>query len=159
MGRRKGFFTKDNSVTYSLIDTSAPAGEQPQRLWIEKSRGVGVGRPDPAFEAEGPHESIKEGRWPPGHPLALLDEVQVSELSAEQRREIVNLGLPDDGYDYLQHLRDPRDVRLRVQDDAATSSVPEGMEQAIRLGSRQISLTSLKAAAVAPQALLYSFPP
>ena len=127
MGRRKGFFTKNNSVTYSLIDTSAPAGEQPQRLWIEKSRGVGVGRPDPTLEVDTSQAGRSESRWPPGHPLSFLSEEQEAELSAEQRREIVNLGLPDDGYDYLQHLRDPRELRTPAQEDAATSSVPSNV--------------------------------
>ena len=47
-----------------------------------------------------------EGRLHGGHPLAFLEaEDAVYSLSEEQRREIIGLGLPDDGYDYLRHLR------------------------------------------------------
>ena len=47
-----------------------------------------------------------EGRPPTGHPLALLEaEAADYSLSEEQRCEIIGLGLPDDGYDYLRHLR------------------------------------------------------
>lgn len=45
-------------------------------------------------------------RFPPGHPLAWLEEEETSSsLTPERRRELVELGFPDDGYDYLAHLR------------------------------------------------------
>lgn len=46
-------------------------------------------------------------RYPPGHPLAWLESgpESGSELSDERRRELLELGFPDDGYDYLQHMR------------------------------------------------------
>ena len=106
MGRKKGFLDKRSSVTYSLIHSSAPSGEQPERLWVEKSRGVSVGRPDPASATEGRQE--QDGLLPASHPLAWLSEGHEASLTDEKRRAIVDLGLPDDGYDYLQHLRDPR---------------------------------------------------
>ena len=101
MGRRRAF-DKKNSVTYSLIHTSAPAGEQPERLWIEKSRGVGVGRPDVEANADLPNSRD----YPTGHPLSFFQYEPASDLTEEQRQEMVDLGLPDDGYDYLKHLRD-----------------------------------------------------
>ena len=47
-------------------------------------------------------------RYPPGHPLSWLveeDGPTGEELPEERRRELVSLGFPDDGYDYLAHLR------------------------------------------------------
>lgn len=79
----------------------------PEREWVESSRKVGIGRPDIERLAEQTHtENL--GRFPPGHPLAWLHEPQKSIISEERRKEIVALGFPDDGYDYLQHLRQGR---------------------------------------------------
>ena len=45
-------------------------------------------------------------RYPPGHPLAWLEEEAApSTLTPERRRELIELGFPDDGYDYLAHMR------------------------------------------------------
>ena len=124
MGRRKGFFDKKNSVTYSLIHSSAPAGQQPEQLWVEKSRGVTVGRPDPALASE--PQSRDPEYYSPEHPLAFLSEEPTDTLTEEQRKEIVDLGLPDDGYDYLKHLRDPRSTSGPPPAEPGTSSVNEG---------------------------------
>ena len=132
MGRRKGF-DKKHSVTYSLIHTSAPAGEQAERLWIEKSRGVGVGHPDPEAAAELQHDS--GSRYPPGHPLSVLLEEPAADLTDEQRQEIVDLGLPDDGYDYLKHLRDGAGSAGQSSGEQAGSSLLDG----VQLGSRSLS--------------------
>ena len=107
MGKKKGgHFTKKNSTTFSLVHSSTDDSSDPQRIWVEKSKGVGIGRPDPdQVEAE-QHEAMLQGRRPPGHPLSLLEEESSTySLSEAQRREIIGLGLPDDGYDYLKHLR------------------------------------------------------
>ena len=46
-------------------------------------------------------------RYPPGHPLAWLEEEaeEVGAVSEARRRELVELGFPDDGYDYIRHMR------------------------------------------------------
>lgn len=44
-------------------------------------------------------------RYPPGHPLAWLEEEAEPEMSEARRRELLELGFPDDGYDYLRHMR------------------------------------------------------
>lgn len=124
MGRKKGFFDKRNSVTYSLIHTSAPAGQQSERLWVEKSRGITVGSPDPAGAGQVQSDSV--GGLPPGHPLAWLSEGPETALTDAQRRETVDLGLPDDGYDYLQHLRDPRLSYAASAENQAEPSVVQG---------------------------------
>lgn len=55
-----------------------------------------------------PLPSPRRPRYPPGHPLAWLEEAGDSEgeeLPEERRRELLQLGFPDDGYDYLRHMR------------------------------------------------------
>jgi hypothetical protein len=50
-------------------------------------------------------------------------EVSSRALPDEKRKEIVELGLPDDGYDYLQHIKD-RPKRGSHAEDMTT--MPEG---------------------------------
>ena len=82
------------------------ASSAPQREWIESSRNVGIGKPDVDQFLEKKHQEKASQRYPVGHPLAWLqgDEDQ-KPLPEERRKEIVSLGFPDDGYDYLQHVR------------------------------------------------------
>ena len=44
-------------------------------------------------------------RYPPHHPLAWLQEEERDDISEERRKELIELGFPDDGYDYLKHMR------------------------------------------------------
>ncbi len=108
MGKKKPFVDKKNSTTFNLIYREAAqddAGEQ--REWIESSRGVGVGRPDMDLLEEKHHQDSLQGRrYPPGHPLSWLDDEEgQAALSEERRQQILDLGFPDDGYDYLKHMR------------------------------------------------------
>lgn len=67
---------------------------------------MGIGKPDAERLAKQVHEeSISKGRYPVGHPLAWLEEEAQPNLSEDRRQEIIRLGFPDDGYDYLQHMR------------------------------------------------------
>ena len=67
---------------------------------------MGIGKPDASRSATEVHESsLTGGRYPEGHPLAWLNEESQPNLSEERRQEIIGLGFPDDGYDYLQHMR------------------------------------------------------
>ena len=120
MGKKRGsHFSKKNSTTFSLVHSSTDDGSDPQRIWVDKSKGVGIGRPDPDRVESQQHEAMLQGRRPPGHPLSFLDAETASySLSEDQRREIIGLGLPDDGYDYLKHLR--------ALDRAAATSQDEG---------------------------------
>lgn len=73
---------------------------------MESSRHVGIGKPDARKLATEVHDSsLRGGRYPEGHPLAWLNEEAQPSISEERRQEIVRLGFPDDGYDYLQHMR------------------------------------------------------
>lgn len=124
MGRTKSFFDKTNSVTYSLIHTSAPAGEQSQRLWVEKNRGVGIGRPDSEEASEAGVPAGKE--HPGGLPLSSIQSQPAADLTEQDRTEIVDLGLPDDGYNYLQHLRDSAATES-LHREQPSSSLLEGV--------------------------------
>jgi hypothetical protein len=66
-----------------------------------------------------PHQA----HTPAGHPLAWLDLEQAPEsISEERRRELIELGFPDDGYDYLKHLRTVShgSARMEVTDGPST---------------------------------------
>ena len=109
MGRRKPFVDKKKSTTYNVIYREAAQEDETaeQREWVEKEKGVGVGRPDMDLLEERHHqESLQGRRYPPGHPLSWLEEEEGQEtLSEERRKQNLDLGFPDDGYDYLKHLR------------------------------------------------------
>lgn len=106
---KKKFIDKKRSVTYSLVYRSTEdADEAPERTLMEASRGAGAtaGGPDVDAAAEAHQASISNRRYPPGHPLAWLeDEERQGEMSDERRKELIELGFPDDGYDYLRHVR------------------------------------------------------
>lgn len=76
----------------------------PQRDWVESSRKVGIGRPDAQQLAQDVHLEQK-GRYPEAHPLSWLERAEEDVITDERRRETIALGFPDDGYDYLKHLR------------------------------------------------------
>lgn len=60
-------------------------------------------------------------RCPPGHPLAWLQEDYEHEPMTEaRRRELVELGFEDDGYDYLKHMR------VLGQGNASIEGLPAG---------------------------------
>lgn len=99
MGKKKPFIDKKKSTTYSLIYRSqddAQADPEGSDRILQPTDSVGV--PDVQTE--------QVGRWPPGHPLAWLQAERANRVTDDaRRREIVSLGLPDDGYDYMKHLR------------------------------------------------------
>ncbi len=86
MGRRKPFIDKRNATTYSLL--YGDEDQQPQASNQEQSK-----------DAIPPQMGRGFFPFPP--------EEVTWDLSENKRKEIVELGLPDDGYDYLQHLKDP----------------------------------------------------
>ena len=109
MGRRRAFIDKKRATTYSLIYAgeggAAGAGGAPEeRLLVDAARKVGVGRPDSEAVARA-RQGEPPGTYPPGHPLEWLDAEPGEALSPERRQELLELGFPDDGYDYIKHLR------------------------------------------------------
>ena len=96
MGRRKPFIDKKHATTYSLVCEEGP----------EVQRG-------------GPRDLLDD----PAFASACLDTERAvgGGLPENKRKEILDLGLPDDGYDYLQHVRDPATEPLH--DDGEGNSV------------------------------------
>ena len=86
MGRRKPFIDKKSATTYNLL--YGDADEQSQANETVNSKDAARPQMGRDFEPFPPEEIT----W---------------DLPNNKRKEIVELGLPDDGYDYLQHLRDP----------------------------------------------------
>ena len=103
----------------------------PEREWVESSLHVGIGRPDATrLAAEGQGSSLREGRYPAGHPLAWLNEESEPSISEERRQEIIRLGFPDDGYDYLQHMRQGHatsDPQPSINPDSSNQQSSHGM--------------------------------
>ena len=101
MGKSKAFIDRQQAVSYSLVYRNAEVGQDTSdRQWIESSKRVGVGRPD--SEAVQQHADSKPQlsfvpRW--------FQDDEVDDISEHRRKELIELGFPDDGYDYLKHLR------------------------------------------------------
>jgi len=99
MGKKKQFIDKKSAQTYNLIYSNAEDG-QPERTLA--TNNIGVGRPVSTADKIPPSTS----RYPPGHPLAWLEQIEPQPpISEARRKELIELGFPDDGYDYLSHLR------------------------------------------------------
>jgi hypothetical protein len=102
MGKKKSFIDKKTATTYSLIfrsqEEAADAPDGPDRVLVPH-----VGEPT----TEDQRDTGDEGRrWPASHPLAWLHAAETNKVGDDaRRREIVGMGLPDDGYDYTKHLR------------------------------------------------------
>ena len=108
MGRRKPFINKKSATTYSLLYNDVDeTGDDEAPSTAAQDAGTITSRPD--------HRAI----------IAELqgwqDEAPVVQVSEERRREIVDLGFPDDGYDYLKHLKGSADEGQALK-DALTSA-------------------------------------
>ena len=140
MGKKKPFIDKKNATTYSLVYRSTEdADEAPEDSLVDQAAvsETQQGRNADSLSGQGENAGL---RYPPGHPLAWLEEDEsVEEMSGTRRRELIDLGFPDDGYDYLKHLRTlgrgaatlegmsvPQD---QMKQDAVSSSIAsEGQE-------------------------------
>lgn len=103
MGKKKSFIDKKTATTYSLIfrsqEQAADAPGGPERVLVPASGEAGA--EEAKAQADG-----DEGRWPASHPLAWLHAAETNKVGDDaRRREIVSLGMPDDGYDYTKHMR------------------------------------------------------
>ena len=104
MGRRKPFIDKKSATTYSLLyNDSGEAGEDTLQSGAATKTEHVPSKPD--------HSAI----------IAQLqsgqDEGLVLQLPEDRRRELVSLGFPDDGYDYLKHLKEGRDELKTLPED------------------------------------------
>lgn len=96
MGKKK-FIDKKHSTTYSLVYRSTETSDDvPERVLVEKDNRIGL--PDPGTHSESDDESF-------AYPSYLAASSSKEPLTLQQRKEIAELGLPDDGYNYLKHLR------------------------------------------------------
>jgi len=104
MGKKKSFIDKKHATTYSLVyrsqeDVQADPSVS-ERTFVPAENRWTVSEEAPGYG----HEAAEQ--YPSSHPLAWLHEQAENRVSDDaRRREIVSLGLPDDGYDYLKHLR------------------------------------------------------
>eukprot|EP00208_Stichococcus_sp_RCC1054_P008316 CAMPEP_0206152686 /NCGR_PEP_ID=MMETSP1473-20131121/39454_1 /ASSEMBLY_ACC=CAM_ASM_001109 /TAXON_ID=1461547 /ORGANISM="Stichococcus sp, Strain RCC1054" /LENGTH=573 /DNA_ID=CAMNT_0053550251 /DNA_START=115 /DNA_END=1835 /DNA_ORIENTATION=- len=109
MVKRKPFIDKKKATTFNLLYRASEVqidgeDEGPERELVDVNRRVGIGRVDEEAAAA---STSGGGRYPPGHPLAWLQDPVRDNLTAERRAELLGMGFPDDGYDYLKHMRAP----------------------------------------------------
>ncbi|GFH21349.1 uncharacterized protein HaLaN_18633 [Haematococcus lacustris] len=83
---KKKFIDKKKATTFTLTF----------RQWDSEGEEDGVAREQSTAEG-GVSERIWEANCE--------DDLQGYHMPADKRKEILELGLPDDGYDYLQHLQ------------------------------------------------------
>lgn len=120
MGRRKPFIDKKSATTYSLLyDDTDEAGEEASANESGQGARSGSGRPDHSATI-----AQLQGR----------DEAPVLQLPEVRRREIVDLGFPDDGYDYLKHLKEGKEEHIASEDgEQRAASQAEGENTLQRL--------------------------
>lgn len=109
MGRKKPFIDKKKATTFHVLYKEHDDSEDPFELVsVDAMRQ----RTEEATEAASSR-----------HPLAFLYEDEDDQVQTEeQRQEIIGMGFPDDGYNYLKHMRA---VGSRQQMLIVPSSVPE----------------------------------
>lgn len=123
MGRRKSFIDKKQATTYYLVhkEVDDDAGEMED----EGDRELVTDEDFARRRAEVAEAASTK------HPLSFLF-VQEEDLvqSEDQRHDILELGLPDDGYNYLKHLRAPGPAtsRLAAAPSEKPATIPEDSE-------------------------------
>lgn len=120
MGRKKPFIDKSKATTYHVMYKEHDDAEDPFEFVSEDDIRQRT------EEAAGAASSR--------HPLAFLYENEDDQVqSEEQRQEIIGMGLPDDGYNYLQHMRAPGSrqqmvvVPVTVPEEQPTENSEEGL--------------------------------
>lgn len=97
---KKKFIDKKQATTYNLVFRSTEdADDVPDGLLVDAEKRLGYGRVDgdatAAAAAANEAAGIARPRYPPGHPLAWLqEEAQQAPISEERRRELIELGFP-----------------------------------------------------------------
>jgi len=127
MGKKKQFIDKKSAQTYNLIYSNAEDGDaQPERTLA--TNNIGVGRPVSTADKITP--STSNSRYPPGHPLAWLEQTESQPpISEARRKELIELGFPDDGYDYLSHLRVLESAAPTTKQPSSTRLLPQQRRQ------------------------------
>jgi Low temperature viability protein len=116
MGRKKPFIDKKRAVTYTLVHRDAE----------DDDGGDDSAEYELVTQQEMAEQQVKAAAAARSkHPLAFLYTQEEDLVENEQQRtEILDLGLLDDGYNYLKHLRAPgaRAVAISAQ---GTSGAPQ----------------------------------
>jgi hypothetical protein len=96
MGRKKKFIDKKNATSYRLIHRDEHSDDEAGDYELVTSHDLEQRHKEAAAAARA------------RHPMSamFLDEDDYVQ-NDQQRTEILESGLPDDGYNYLLHLRDP----------------------------------------------------
>lgn len=98
MGKKKPFINRKSAVTFSVVSRCDDQEDD------EAGVALVEGRLGPTPEAWRSSDRAAE----PCHPLDLLglgEQVENEPMKEERRREILEYGFPDDGYDYLKHMK------------------------------------------------------
>lgn len=122
MGKSKPFIDKKNATRYSL--TYNTTSEEP----ADGASSSASALADASLHDLPPYLVEDDVQWMAEMVLSGKYEDRSYKLTEEQRKEILDLGFPDDGYNYLQHLRDavrPATEVATTDDQAATSSAPK----------------------------------
>ena len=96
MGKKKAFIDKKQAVTYSLVHRTAEDHsdtETGDRLLVSNEQ---LGQPP---------DAPRDPRLLHQHFFGGDDETASQPISEDRRRENLEYGFPDDGYDYMRHLR------------------------------------------------------
>ncbi|GIL81302.1 hypothetical protein Vretifemale_10341, partial [Volvox reticuliferus] len=112
MGKKKAFIDKKKAITYSLVyrdPSEDPDGEDGGQRILAPVGGARGPQP-PSEDYNGYYEdegSIYNSEYSLSMSRSAAAHHDASYiLSEERRRELLSLGFPDDGYDYLKHMRD-----------------------------------------------------
>lgn len=98
-GKKKKFIDKKNSATFQLVarDSSDPSFSQSERVFVRVDNNpvtFPVDNNDGVFDDAPNNDSDDDGG------------VNGGPLPEDVRKEILELGFPDDGYNYLNHMRE-----------------------------------------------------
>jgi hypothetical protein len=121
MGKKKPFIDKKNSTTYSLIfRETEDVDDEPERLLVPTEEVPPV--PD-SMREDGPSSAATA--------RAYLNQMMAEDeddglITEDRRKENILMGFPDDGYDYVKHLRTigARGKAVDTRTGGSSSSAP-----------------------------------
>jgi protein LTV1 len=115
MGKKKAFIDKKNAQTFSLVFRSTEGDDDGplERVLVPQAPDADCGASVASGASGFPPRGIGGGGAPGGDPRALFRHFFGGEdgndegapLTEARRRELLEYGFPDDGYDYLSHCR------------------------------------------------------
>jgi hypothetical protein len=117
MGRRKRFIDKKNATTYYLVHKGVE--DDNDAIELQGDRELATAEDIAKRRVEVTKQAAAK------HPLSFLfvDEDDIVQ-NEEHRAEILELGLPDDGYNYLKHIRAPVGTVSLVPPSSKASAKP-----------------------------------